>query len=258
MFEPDTPLVQVVVPARGYRRRKFVPRLGRHAIVIHTAGRGVLRRAVQWQMSPFEATLRVYRTMMDACGHYVVGQQGEIGQTCPEREAAWGVGSHHAAVYTAHGVMVGRGAEQMPRWAASRWLRTRHRCDARWWARRWPDLVSPLELGGGSLWTVDPRTGALTCNGNVIHVEVVPPEHDPAAPWSSACWSALVRLVDDIATRSLIPVAETRIVTHSDAHPLARSTKRNAPWDPPPSQWTWVDFVRAREHFLRPPPTAIA
>lgn len=206
----------------GAARGRYHDRGAFVGIVVHTTGAGVVGR---WrregerhnEVTPFETALRVYQTIMPDGPHYVIGQAGECVQVCPEHLAAWHVGSSLAGAYRSMG------------WDAE----TRHR----WWLRRWPDLCSPLDLAGGHLWDHG------SCNDNVLGIEVVPPVDDPRGPWSESAWVTLGKLLRDVSERRLIPFAREYIVTHSDAHPLARTTPAGEPYDPGPRQWGGWDTV---------------
>jgi hypothetical protein len=233
----------------GYRRGKLAKATRAPcAIVVHTAGAGVVRRATEakwawwrrkWDIAErdaFAATALVYSRLNDACGHYLVGQRAQIVQFVPESYAAWHVG----------------GAGSRPYWTnEAACLAPEH---FGWWRKRWPGLRTPRELGGGHLWDPpdgDPRLEVKvrsgfalgSCNHNTIGVEVCPPVGNPQGPWSSDAWEALARLVIDIAERHQIPIERETVISHSDAHPLARTNGAGRPWDPGPTQWTWEQFA---------------
>jgi hypothetical protein len=224
-FAPGSPTAQQVVPSLGYRDGSYKERGGPvSAIVVHTTGGGPVRRFEDAKertkfgyTSPFDAGVRIYRDLMDAGPHYVVGQlKGEVAQVAPENVIAWHVGSSGAHIYD-----------------RKSWSTTA----TKWWPVRWAPLKSPFELAGGKLWS------GGSCNTNTVGIEVVPPAKDVRGAWSDEAWATLVALVSDIAKRHGVPVDKTHIVTHSDAHPLARSAA-GKPWDPPPKQWSWEAFAR--------------
>lgn len=213
--------------AQGKARKRTAPPV---AIVIHTTGGGPVKRVVSdtyatWRarwpaaaVSPFEAACWVFTAASPASGHYVVGQAGECVQVVPEDLIAWHVGAKDAERYSL----------PLSGWCAP---------DLRWWPERWPGLSSPVELAGGRLW----RGGS--CNGASIGIEVAPSVDDPTGPWSDACWRTLVALVSEICLRREIPCMRTHVVTHSDAHPYAR-TARGRPWDPSEAAWSWDEFAQ--------------
>ena len=228
-------------PGLAYRSGKLVAREHQPvAVIVHTTGAGIPRRfkregARRGDASPFETAVRVYSRIMNPSAHYVVGQGGECSQTVPESHIAWHVGSGGTAPYLRTSLWV-------PRWRKSQYA---------WWGARWRGLSSPVDLADGELYRPTKsgprrwRKGAV--NPNTIGIEVVPPLDDPQGMWSPECWETLVALVIDICARNAIPVRKTHVLTHSDAHPLSRTTKAGAPWDPGPRQWAWDAFA---EHAL--------
>jgi len=238
-FEPEHAGADLVLGSRGYRRGLYAPRGTAPAgIVIHTTGAGPTRRFEDERerrrhgyRSPFDAALRIYAELMNAGPHYLVGQQGQVAQLAPESLCAWHVG--------------GRKAQRYHR---ERW-QTPH---TRWWERRW-DLRSPRDLAGGRLWAPYVAPPSLrvrwaawmargSCNANTLGIEVVPSDEFASGPWSAACWDALTGLIFDLASRHAIPLEREHVLTHSDAHPLARSA-HNAPWDTSAEQFVWDRFV---------------
>ena len=227
----------------GYRSGKLSERTAMAAaVIVHTTGAGITNRYLRegtrkGDETPFDTANRVYQRIMQASAHYVVGQLGECSQTVPESHIAWHVGSGGTAPYFR--------SSWVPRWQRDRYA---------WWGARWRGLASPLDLAGSDLYRPMPdassrayRRGAV--NPNTIGIEVVPPLADPQSEWSDACWETLTALVIDICARNAIPVQRTHVLTHSDAHPLSRTTRKGAPWDPGPMQWTWRKFAsHARSH----------
>jgi hypothetical protein len=236
--------------SQGYRKGKFAERsVAPCAVVIHTAGNGPGRRATEERFEAWRAkydiprgdalrcAVTLYTHVMDASGHFVVGQDGTIVQIVPESHAAWHVG----------------GSGSRPYFNDSKCLTDKRYA---WWRVRWPGLKTPRELGGGRLW--DPplkqpgivsrlRAGMPigSCNENSIGIEVVPNATDPTLPWSGEAWDAVARLVLDVCARNDIPVRKDHVISHSDAHPLSRTTPSGRPWDPWSAQWSWDRFERA-------------
>lgn len=227
----------------GYRTNKlrechYAPA----AIVIHTTGSGPIERATAdkfdaWRVrcgvergDALHAAGILYSRVMDASGHYVVGQCGTIVQFVPESHAAWHVG----------------GAGSRPYWNDPEHCLDDERF--RWWRDRWPGCKTPRDLAGGKLWR-EPytppgivhraRSGFAigSCNENAIGIEVVGP-----GPWSAEAWHALAALCFDIAQRRGLELRRETVLSHSDAHPLARTTQRGRPWDPSDLTWTWERF----------------
>lgn len=218
-MEPESKVATDFIECLGSRKGQCRPRDNVYAVVVHTTGSGPITRwrneqadPQKRQQTPFlTAVQRVYRMIMTASPHYVIGQRGECIQVCAEERAAMHVGSAGSASY------------EDPSWISGM---------HEWWAERWPELSSPRELAGGALW----RGGS--CNANTIGIEVVPPEDDPRAAWSAEAWATLKHLVEDIAGRHQVPFERNYIITHSDAHPVSRTTEASGlPWDPGPKQW---------------------
>jgi hypothetical protein len=231
-FERDSYLVDWIAPSRGFRRGKFLiygTRKSYSAIIVHTTGVGVLKKAKRWKIPPIAAAARIYGTQMDASGHYVIcGNTGELIQTCSEAQAAWHVGSRGSKPYS------------KPNWARSTWAKKVRKKNVEWWSQRFPMYQSPFELAGGKLWT--PRGNKMTCNANALGIEMVPNFEDPQGPWTNNAWDKLIQLVFDVSDRRSIPIGSDFILSHSEAHPLSR-TRNNLPWDPSGSQYDYARFA---------------
>ena len=76
---------------------------------------------------------------------------------------------------------------------------------------------------------------------------------DPSGPWSSACWRSLAELVVDIAGRREIPLEREHVPTHSDVHPLARTSASGRAWDTVAEQWSWGRFEQERALLISKP-----
>lgn len=224
---PDSPIAVGYSLALGLKQGKWSKRKRDvRGIVIHTTGRGPIARferegARKGDATPFDTAVRIYSSIYDAGPHYVVGQEpGEVTQLCPEHVAAWhvgfGLGQASARVYG------WRNWHKLPSCA--------------WWRERWTHLDSPLDLVGADLWT------DWSANHGTIGIEVVPPI-GPGAAWSQSTWASVLALALDISKRHGIPFEREYVISHSDAHPLARSSK-GFPYDPPSALWTW-DRMRA-------------
>jgi hypothetical protein len=208
-------------PNRGYLRAKYKRRgLGSVcAIVIHTTGGGIIQR---WQRQgekfgeadPFETALRVYNKLMDAGPHFVIGQAGQVAQTCPLDFAAWHVGKLDSRPYWSKNTVPGH----------------------KWWHDRWGhSFKSPAEMADGLLWA------GGECNPNVVGIEVVPEIDDPRGvkfPWRKEAYDAIQGLC--LKIQEICPNLQLRpdtVLGHADAHPLSR-TSLGKPWDPTPLQWS--------------------
>ena len=234
----DSLLAKRYTPSVGVRKALYAPRAAISGVVIHTTGGGVLRRWKRQRVryrehSPFDTAVRIYTRLMSASGHYVVGQQGQVVQLVPEHLAAWHVGSRKSRLYR------------------KRWIRPKYQ----WWEDRWSHLDSPLDLANGELWSPYPRDADVSwrtrwlsrhgsCNANTIGIEVVPPIDGPRLAWSDSCWQVLTQLTVDICYRNQCPVERERIVTHSDVHPISRTTRSGHPWDTCPAQFSWETFEK--------------
>lgn len=228
-FEADSPLVTRVVESLGYRRDQYEERREYGAVTSHVCGAGILRRYEEgwrpsWAGLDQDSTLldvaaAVYASIMDASGHYLV-YETDVVQLVPEGLAAWHVGSREAAQYQAED-----------------WVR-RARMDGEhvvvdWWPERHPDIRSPLELAGGRLWGEE-----LSANRGSVGLEIVWPHDEARTPPSETTMATWARLVRDICERRGVPLDLWHAcITHSDAHPAARSTGGH-PWDPPDDWWS--------------------
>lgn len=245
-FAPDARLPGLAVePSRGFKQGIYLPRPDpATCIIIHTTGNGPNRRYANLKerarysyIDPLDvATRRLYGSMMKAGPHYVYDATGRRVQVCPESLAAWHVGSRGSNPYSRP-----NGAWAVPG-------------EHDWWFERWGKygLTSPFELATGTAWTLPRdtkpfrmgiRTGFAkhSCNDNAIGKEVIPDPERPRGPWSNKLWESLAEGVVECAERNHIPLSPLHIFTHSDAHPLARSSL-NQGWDTVPAQWSWKRF----------------
>lgn len=211
----DLPFVQ----SRGTRNNKYsLRRSPVVGYVIHTTGAGPLRRFRSTSerrrfgyTSPMDAALRTYHELMDEGPEFVIcGDTGRVVRTGLPYECTWHVGSRGGQPYHSEG-----------------WAR---RCD-RWWRARWPLLTSPVELCHGRLWKND------SVNTNTRGVEVVPPQSGATHPWLPATIHSLRWLLHALARFDGVRLSNQTVITHSDAHPLSRTTRSGEPWDPGPTQW---------------------
>lgn len=254
VFMPDAGnrLVRNITHSRGFVKGIYVERdLIRNppvAVVVHTTGAGPVKRwraskgngVPRWK-TPFECALWIYGNIMKEGPHYVVGQnKGEIAQICPERFCAWHVGGVGAKPYGS---------------PLDTWCDIKKHPELRWWRERWPSLTSPRDLGDCRIWQpytehpgmwVKLHSRHGSANANTIGIEVVPHDIETRLPWSADCWRNVSRLIIDVCGRHFIPIARTRVVSHSDVHPIAR-TRNGLPWDPSNEQWNWDLFRRFAE-----------
>lgn len=223
-------------PSYGYRSDSYAPRNDYAAVVVHTTGCGPV---VKWKKnkdkfaSPFEAALDAWNKMPVGT-HYAIGQGGECTQLCPERLAAWHVGSSRGRSYN-----------------YKSWNRS-GKYD--WWFERWKGFESPKQLADERLWQpyakgIDVPWKARwrshyhgSVNANTVGIEIVPPSSNPRGPWSERAWLSLVRLVQDICRRRNIPIDRLHVLSHSDCNPRSRTTNSGRPWDPGTTQWSYGLF----------------
>lgn len=231
-----------LAPSLGYRRGVYERRTHSPVLIaVHTTGLGPHTRLsaprfARWRRKtaisdPFAAALWAYANMK-AGPHYVVGQQGELAQVCPEGLCAWHVAGRNGRAYD--GVQ---------------WFGSSGRYQ--WWFDRHHGLTSPKDFASGRAWEpYGTRTGLRvrwaarggSVNANSIGIEVVPPRDN--GPWSDSAWEALVSLTCEIALRRGIVVTPRTVLTHSDLDPLARTTPHGNPWDTVPVQFSWDEFAR--------------
>ena len=198
-------------PAYALSRKLLKPRKANPlCVVIHTTGPGPWRR---WKAAgtgePFDQAVRVYTEIYRYCPHVVIsGEDGRVIRVVPDSFAAMHVVSagHHS-------------------------YRSNPRAVPAWWKNTFPGLKSPLDLAGGGLWSL------RSVNTVSLAIEVSPPKGGAAAPWSDATYSSLASTVSCWANEYSIPVLQEYIITHSEAHPLSRTTKSGKPWDPSPAQF---------------------
>ena len=243
-FAPDSALVTLVRPGLAVSRGILLPRMGQAvAVVTHTTGGGINARfkregARKGDASPFETAMRVYATIMEASPHYVVGQCGSVGQVVPEELCAWHVGGAGSAPYH-----------------RAAWVPWRANKRFAWWLEKWAGLAGPRDLAGGQLWApyvIGPSLaqrlrhplswGKGSVNAWSYSLEVVPPIDDPGGPWSPECWRSVAALHLDIGQRQGVPLERDCRITHSDAHPLSRTTPSGKAWDTVDAQWSWERF----------------
>lgn len=222
-FKAQLKCVEFVDPLYGtHDRRPHGPPV---ATIIHTTGRGPLRRAGRsgFPSDPFEAGVKIYsKGYTRGFGpHFVVGQKrGDIAQTAAVE---------YSVPHT--------GGSFYRRYKTSWWDSSRK---TRWWKERWPELSSPLEFASGTVWS------GGSVNNNTVGIEVVPPAPSPREPWTEECWLNLVDLLQELRDRYQVPISEQTTLTHSDANPLSRSTRTGRPWDPSPQQWPGFSDLRRR------------
>jgi hypothetical protein len=242
-YEADSALVTRREDGLGYRSGAYGERREYAATISHIVGSGVLERYLDgWRpawagLGPdstiLDVAVALYIGVMEAGPHYLV-HEGEVVQLCPERLAAWHCGSEDAEQY------------RRPDWARGAYYQGEP-VDVRWWPQSW-GLRSPLDLAGGALWG---RDGELSANDGSVGIEILWPHDEARAAPSARTWQTWAELVRDVHRRRAIKLNTHRVVSHSDAHPAARSSG-GEPWDPPPDLW---HPVRVAQRLGIPPMT---
>jgi len=222
-------------PSRGFRLGKYEKRSIEQIerVIIHHTGVGILGRFKRdkdrfgWTI-PIQAAIHAYTRIMASSGHYVIGHEGQVVQFVPENYSAWHAGYGGRRRRSRLGEWFAktkytRKLGKRPRWVCRR--------DGRfdWWDVRWrlrQGITSPLA------WFPD-----LDTNGHTIGIELLStPRHEP---FTSIQLRSLRTLVVDICMDYGIPIDNHHILTHSDANPLARTTRRGVPYDPPASKYSF-------------------
>lgn len=174
-----------------------------NSIIVHTTGGGPARRAKQWDINIDDAAVRIYRDIMDAGAHYVIGLDGRIWNMCPLDLSAWHTGSKGNRQYNKGG------------WAQ------KHECS--WWHFAFPLNRSPLDF---DVWEGE------SANANSIGIELV---QDPKANEMSISQRfSLVDLVESLRNEYNIPL--NNVYSHAEVHPISRTSK-GVPWDIPSSYY---------------------
>lgn len=236
----------VRAPGLGLRRGKLKQRtLDRiERVIVHHTGVGILSRFLRqrerfgWS-DPLEAAVHVYARIMNASGHYVVGYDGAVVQCVGEDRAAWHAG-YGKARRRARMVEIfarmrfdRRRPDGRPRWLS--WHAGRYD----WWAEKWYEsfgIASPVG------WFPD-----LDVNGRSIGIELV--SHKGAGPFpdeqlrGGPGGPGLAGLLRRCHEQYGVPLHHMYVLTHSDAVPTARTTKKGWPYDPPPYKLDLPEFL---------------
>ena len=213
------PLIVEGGTALAVRQGRLRPRTAPpRGIIIHTTGAGPWSRynanKTRFE-APYDAAKYIYERISPYSGHYLVsGDNGSAARLVDTNVRAWHVGAKGRWRYKFRGTG----------WSKDKGFG--------WWFTRFPGCNGPRDLLDGLLWS--PRSA----NDLTIGIEVAPPSSGPRDEWSDATWRTLRLLVGNLARRYGIPLDRYHVFTHSDAHPLARTTKSGSPWDPGPRQWT--------------------
>lgn len=243
----------VIHPGLGLRKGKLDRRepYDIQRVIVHHTGVGILGRFARdkqrfgWH-DPVQAATHVYTRIMSSSGHYVIGHHGELIQYVPESWTAWHAGYGNKRKRSLR-------ASWFDRWKYSRkdaadkplWL-----CNERfaWWDLRWykrRGICSPTH------WFPE-----LDVNRHTIGIELL--STPGKAPFHPEQLAALRKLIDRLRLIYQIPVDEDHILTHSDACPLARTTKSGIPYDPPPDKWSfWTHIIADGSHGVNDLPDIV-
>jgi hypothetical protein len=217
------------------RRRKPV-----RGVVVHTTGRGLLRRVVGGVDGPGAAAARRYArgAVGDFFGHYLIDHDGRVYALAhPERVAL-----HTAALHRFYG------SEGVPsdRWRMyccplSERMQRHGRDEARvwdWWNARWPELASPVVMLGRNV------------NAAAVGIDLLPLDD---LTYTAAQVESCAVLVEALSEALRFSIEPMRVVRHEDVDPLRRGAVRKGdrilgvPWDPGPS-WNHAAMLqRARD-----------
>lgn len=198
-------------PSLGFRRGKYKTKPKSDILIVHTTGGGVIRRFLReprrWSQDPFETALWIYGNIMTAGPHYVVGgRRAEL--VCPLTHAAHHVGVNHKTGKSPH------------KYARDGWAFPKYK----WWLDgpgQEFGAKSPLELPGQP-WGSGKR---LSCNMRCDGLEIVPSIEDPTMRGP----------ISDVTMEVVLDIARQYkyVYSHSEVHPLSRTSNRGQAWDVP-------------------------
>ncbi len=188
------------------------------AVIIHTTGSGIVRRALR-------EGLQEEKEILDYCAgrmtrpwayspHYLVGWDGTIINLVPE-----GTVAYHAALPRKHVRIYKRGIgiwKQHRGREPEKTDRILQRYDE--WSDRWPELDNPVQLVG-------PGVNSVTIGCDLL--APVPGEQHPLEQLQKMAY-----LVLDVLQAHGLVVERRTVLRHSDVAPFTRFTKRGG-WDPP-------------------------
>ncbi len=202
-----SPLAHFVSNPRNVRNRPNPKPFG---LLVHTTGRGILKRARQLGISPLEAAMEFYTTRGNPFAHYILDQDGTLIQIADEREQAW-----HAGIPAAQRrlYLSGRWEKMVSKRALERWLE-------RWnlgYYKQSPSHLYPTK----------------SPNQCYVGIELIP---DKRATFSDKQYASLSLLINDFWDRHNLPplgcrLPEPRCLGHEDAEPLERFTRQGG-YDP--------------------------
>lgn len=192
-------------------------------LCVHTSGRGVLKKAAQYSMSPIEAALAYYQSA-EFSSHYVIDYDGATYQiTADDRRV-----SH-----------VGLTPEARGYYLNGRWKTMVSQVGLATWTSRWGRVASPAGL-----------YPSRYPNSDYVGAECLPRKEtltDSSADWyTDSQYEAVARLAIDLARRHRWPglwSITSRLLGHEDLSPLTR-WDRSGGWDPgarrPKPRFSWA------------------
>jgi hypothetical protein len=200
--------------------------------MIHTTGRNVHRRALEWRCTPEEAAMRIWDQGKEGPA-YVIALDGTVYRYQPDE-------------------MVGRHAriepEHRARMLADDWRGDCAATGVRLWSERWPEHRSPQHL-----------YPTRSPNGCYIGVELVPLDVPRVEVVDGQWWytseqmAALARLLRELAARHGWPPGwsrSPRLLGHEDAEPYRRWDAGGG-WDPgalrPLPRFDWAGLLKIVE-----------
>lgn len=194
------------------RKRRIKP----WGLVVHTSGRGIVRRARKAQADPFEFAVDYYRAQGGV--HYCIGYDGQIVQMLLDNERGAHVGiSRKERRHYLRGTWVGELSKRLLRMHPGVVL----------WRSKWPGIDSPQHL-----------YPTRSPNGCYVGVELVPLTTkyvNATGLWfTEAQHRAVGWLGRDLAQRHKWPAnwyRTGRLVGHEDIDAFARWDGRGG-WDP--------------------------
>lgn len=206
-----SPLANFVDNPRDVRNRPTPKPWG---LMVHTTGRGIIKRARKLNTTPLEAAVALYTEIGQPFAHYVMDQDGTIIQIADEREAAW-----HAGIPAAQRKLYGSGKwrEKVP---------TRPYV---YWLEHWGLVhkkLSPTDLYP----TASP-------NQAYVGIELIP---NRRATFSEAQYRSLSEFGREFFVErhkivsvfpGMGPLPTPRFLGHEDVEPLERWEKVGG-WDP--------------------------
>lgn len=220
-----SPLAHFVSNPRDVRNR---PKPKPYGLLVHTTGRGILKRARQLGIPPLEAAMEFYTKRGNPFAQYVGDQDGTIIQIADEREQAW-----HAGIPAAQRRLY-KASKKVDNWRNH----VSHKALIYWYERWYINwgISNPTELY--------PTRSPNQC---FVGYELIPDRYGRFSPKQ---YAALSDFISDFWERHKLPdiirllpdhpplrhvryysLPEPRCLGHEDVEPLER-WNRSGGWDP--------------------------